>query len=436
MPYLLNLVYLALVVLAGPWLAWRAARTGRYRRGWREKLWGAVPPVPTDRPVVWLHAVSVGELNVLAPLIAELEARRPGWRCVVSTTTAAGYELARQKFARHLVFWCPLDFSWAVRRALARVRPRLLVLCELELWPNLIRAAHETGAPVAVINGRLSEHSLRGYRRLGPWGRRLFASLDLVAAQSAGHAARFRAAGVASERLVTTGSIKFDGAWGGRDEEQSRHLAELAGFGATDRVWLAGSTEAPEEELTLEVFRQLAPRHPELRLVLVPRQPHRFEEVAGLLDRSGVAWQRRTALSGQPADPRARVLLVDTIGELAAWWGTAEIGFVGGSLGQRGGQNMIEPAARGVAVSFGPRTRNFRDAVELLLRDEAAVVVQDRRELAAFVERCLQDPDFVRALSERARRVVADQVGATSRTVDELLRLVEGQLARSLPRAA
>jgi 3-deoxy-D-manno-octulosonic-acid transferase len=183
-------------------------------------------------------------------------------------------------------------------------------------------------------------------------------------------------------------------------------------------VLLAGSTQEPEEELMLAVFRQLADEFPQLKLVLVPRHPDRFERVAQLLAGSGFAWQRRSALDRHAADPSVRITLVDAIGELRAWWGLARIGFVGGSLGSRGGQNMIEPAAYGCAVSFGPNTQNFRDVVGLLLQAEGAVVVHDRQELAAFAERCLREPAFADALGGRAQQVVASQLGATRRTLD------------------
>ncbi len=431
---LADLVYLLLLTAAAPWLFWRAARRGRYRRGWAAKLLGQVPRVDSDRPLVWLHAVSVGEVNLLGPVLAELVRRRPLWQYVISTSTDAGYDLARTRYAQHQVIWCPLDFSWAVRRALRRLNPRLLVLAELELWPNLIRAAQARGTRVAVINGRLSQRSFRGYRRLARWLAPTLRSIDRVVAQNATYAERFRALGVPEERVSVSGSVKFDGAATDRMNSATQRLARLAGFAPDDVVWLAGSTQAPEESLALAAFAELAPQFPRLRLVLVPRQPHRFDEVAALLDLAPFAWQRRSTLGESPtaaeasASP-ARALLVDTVGELGAWWGTADLAFVGGSLGQRGGQNMIEPAAYGAAVCFGPNTRNFRDVVELLLKSEAAVVVRDGAELAQFIRRGLEDPAWAARLGERARQLVATQLGATGRTVDLLLDLVDQPVA-------
>ena len=431
MPYLLNLVYLLLIILSLPWLLWQAVRKGKYREGYAEKLLGRVPRrTPGSGPCLWLHAVSVGEVNLVAPLLRLIAAARPDFQCVLSTTTRTGLALARKKYPDLVSFYCPLDFSWAVREAMRRVRPDVLVLAELELWPNLVRAAWESGARVAVINGRLSEHSFRGYRRIRPFIRQLLAGIDLVAVQDETCAERFRQLGAPADRVHVTGSLKYDGAQTDRDNPATGRLRRLAGFTGDDVVLLAGSTQEPEEELALATFRALQPRWPHLRLVLVPRHPDRFEAVARLLDRSGLPWQRRTRLEAEGPNPEARVLLVDVVGELGAWWGTARIAFVGGSLGQRGGQNMIEPAAYGSAVSFGPNTWNFRDVVAAMLARQAAVVIRDGQELTGFVRRCLEDPAFAAGLGDRARQLVADQLGATRQTLCLLEPVVHGGVAR------
>ena len=473
MPYLLNVIYLLVLLLASPWLLWQAWRKGKYRAGFAEKFLGRVPIRSGDRPCVWLHAVSVGEVNLLAVLIKEFERRRPDCECVISTTSVAGYQLAQKKYPRHSVFYCPLDFSWAVRAALRRVRPALLVLAELELWPNLIRAAGETGAKVAIVNGRLSDNSFRGYRRLRPFVASLLRRVDCLAAQNDECALRFLELGAKPDAVQVTGSLKFDGANTDRDNPATRRLRELAGIAETDLVFLAGSTQDPEETLALETFRSLSVDHPRLRLILVPRHPERFDEVARLLETSGLAWCRRSELeprshnvgqatgltasaktdthganhcqasgltySGDTLLPKSatwQVLIVDTVGELGAWWGTAAIAFVGGSLGTRGGQNMIEPAAYGAAVCYGPNTRNFRDIVAAMLQAEAAQVIHDGTELTAFVRRCLADPQFAAELGLRARRLVSANLGATAKTVDLLEALLALESKATQRRAA
>lgn len=416
MPYLFNLCYLALVIVGSPWLVYQAIRRGKYRTGLGAKFLGLVPVRSGNRHCVWLHAVSVGEVNLLAPLLAEIHRRHPVWECVISTTSLTGYTLAKKKYADHTVFYCPLDFSWAVRAAMRRIRPDCLVLAELELWPNLIRAAREHGARVAIINGRLSEHSFRGYHHVRWLLQPLMEQIDLIAVQNQEYADRFLALGARPAAVRVTGSIKFDGAQTDRGNPATMKLAQLAGIESGDVVLLAGSTQHPEEALALATFQVLQPRFPQLRLIVVPRHPERFAEVADLLAASGLPWQRRSQLAAD-APTKARVLLVDTVGELGAWWGTAHIAFVGGSLHKRGGQNMIEPAAYGAAVSFGPNTRNFRDIVAQLLAAEAAMVVNDGAELTAFVERCLSDYKFSNQLGQNARRLVASQLGATARTL-------------------
>jgi 3-deoxy-D-manno-octulosonic-acid transferase len=225
---LLNFVYLLLILFSLPWLLWQAVRKGKYREGYAAKFLGRVPTRTGDKPCLWLHAVSVGEVNLLAPLLLMIEQERPDWECVISTTTATGMALAKKKYPRQTVFYCPLDFSWAVSAAMRRIRPDVLVLAELELWPNLIRAARQSGARVAVINGRLSEHSFHGYRRIRPLVARLLRQLDVVAAQDETYAERFRLLGTWPERVCVTGSMKYDGAQTDRANPTTQRLAELA----------------------------------------------------------------------------------------------------------------------------------------------------------------------------------------------------------------
>jgi 3-deoxy-D-manno-octulosonic-acid transferase len=417
MAYLFNAIYVLLLLAAVPWLLWCRLTQGKYRDGWSQKLWGRVPLRRSRQRCLWLHAVSVGEVNLLAPLIARWEQAHPEWEIVISTTTHAGFALAQKRYAPRMVFYAPLDFTWSVARSMRRIRPSLLVLAELELWPNWIAAAHRAGARVAVVNGRLSARSFRGYHWISRWLRGTLSSLDLVAAQTAEYAQRFISLGVREHSIHVTGSIKFDGAETRRDNPATRKLTALAGIQPTDQVFIAGSTQAPEEALALETFQRLSPQHPNLRLLITPRHPERFDEVARLLDKSGLRWQRRSRLEQEGPDPLACVLLIDVVGELGAWWGTSQIAFVGGSLGRRGGQNMIEPAAYGAAVSFGPNTWNFKDVAQSLLESNSAVVVKNAEELQAFVARCLHDRGYALELGRRAQRLVSEQQGAADRTV-------------------
>jgi 3-deoxy-D-manno-octulosonic-acid transferase len=466
-----NLIYIILLAVFSPLLVYRALKQGKYRYGFKQKYFGRIPrrrhvlskaglaDLPETK-IVWFHAVSVGEVNLLRPILKLIQDSKTNWCCVVSTTSFTGMELAWKLFGNRLtVFYCPLDFSWAVDKAMRRLQPDLLVLAEQELWPNLIGTAKRYHVKVAIINGRFSE---TGYKRY-LWVRRfiapMFRQIDRIAAQSDTYAGWFHRLGASADSICVTGSMKFDGAKSDRNNPETQQLKLLAGISDEDIVFLAGSTQAPEEAFAIECYENLKIDFPRLRLILVPRHSERFDEVAALLEARAVLWQRRSVLREvQDDDPinlsstsqssasselamssgvlegessrkavKPRILLVDTIGELGSWWGAASIAFVGGSMGQRGGQNMIEPAAYGAAVCFGSNTKNFRDIVDLLLRDHAAQVVHDQHEMEQFIRCCLETPEFAEQLGERAKTLVDSQLGATKRTLAMLEELIDRQ---------
>jgi 3-deoxy-D-manno-octulosonic-acid transferase len=432
---LLNVVYLVAFVVLLPWVAWRKLSGGRPVAAPWTRFTGGIAPLPRcDAGVsrIWLHGVSVGEVQLLSVLATEIrrQAENDGRRvdCVISSSTTTGLDVAAKRFGADHTFPCPLDFTWAVNRVLDQVRPDLLVLGELELWPNLLACVHARGIPVVVANARMSEKSAKGYGRIRPIVRQMLGKVSLVIARSQEDADRFTSfAPPEGCDVIVTGSMKFDGVKGNRHAPEVMQLRQLAGFHDDDVVFLAGSTQAPEEQLALDAFHALAKKHPRLRLVIVPRHVERTSEIVALLDRSGVRWQLRsrlgTPVAPLPVDPQARVLLVDTTGELGWWWGTSQIAFVGGSLdGKRGGQNMLEPAAYGAAISFGPHTRNFRDEVRRLLAADAAVVVADGAALTEFVRQCLEAEGFAAALGGRANELVASQRGSTAATAAAILR--------------
>jgi 3-deoxy-D-manno-octulosonic-acid transferase len=274
--------------------------------------------------------------------------------------------------------------------------------------------------PVALINGRMSPRSFRRYRWVLPLVRFLLRRLDLLAVQTREYAEALCDLGAPATAVHVTGNVKYDGVTTRRDNPQTHHLRTLFNVHADDLVWISGSTQAPEEELSLQIYRRMLVHHPRLRLFLVPRQPERFNEVANLLERSSVRFVRRSTLI-TPLTDRERIILVDTIGELSALWGLADLAFVGGSLdGKRGGQNMIEPAAYGAAVVFGPHVWNFRDTVNRLLAEKAAVQIADAAELETILQSLAQDGPERERLGAAAQRFVLQQQGATVRTLDLL----------------
>jgi 3-deoxy-D-manno-octulosonic-acid transferase len=425
MSLLFDVGYFLALLLFSPWLVYKALTTGKYRRGLWPKLSGAAFLRHGDAPCAWFHGVSVGEVHLLRQVVAAFRRRHPDWQCAVSTTTDTGFDEARRHFPDLPVFCWPFDFSWAARRALRRVRPSLVILAEGEMWPNFLLAAERQGVPVAVINARMSPRSFGRYRRLGVLARRLLARVALFAAQTPDYAAHLRRLGAPVGRVHVTGSVKYDGTSADRGNPRTQELRRLLAVQEDDLIFIAGSTQAPEEEVALTIFRRLRADFPRLRLVLVPRQKDRFDEVAALLTRSGEAFVRRSALAAcgfaPNAKPQAAVVLVDTIGELGALWGLADVAFVGGSLdGKRGGQNMIEPAAYGAAVLFGPHVWNFRDAAARLTAAGGAVQVADAASLEAAVRRLLANAAERARLGSAARQFVKDQQGATERTLDLL----------------
>lgn len=424
MRYLLNCVYLLAMLVLSPWLVYKALTTGKYRKGLGDKFWGrACVDKKLPGPTVWLHGVSVGEIHLLRQVVAKLRQRHPTWNLVVSTTTDTGHDEAKKAFPDLSIILWPLDFSWAVSRALHAVNPDLVILGEGELWPNFLMSAKRFGAKVAVLNGRMSPRSTRRYQRVRFLANALLSRIDLILAQSTEYAANYRALGAVNVRV--TGNIKYDGVQLDRDNAKTRAMRDLLGIQPSDLIWVVGSTQAPEEQWALDIYQEAKTRFPNLRLIVVPRQKDRFDEVAKILSNAGTTFVRRSTLSAGPRVTTSPIILLDTIGELNAVWGLCDLAFVGGSLdGQRGGQNMIEPAAYGAAVTFGPHVWNFKETVANLLAINAAVQVQDAAAWRSTTFDLLGAVELRRRLGAAAQAFVRTQQGATDRSLDLLERML------------
>ncbi|HEV8060230.1 MAG TPA: 3-deoxy-D-manno-octulosonic acid transferase [Gemmataceae bacterium] len=440
MAVVLDAIYLLVLLLLSPYLVYKACTTGKYRRGIWSKFTGLLDrcdrPLPAHpeapHPIVWFHGVSVGEIHLLGPIVQRFRERHPDWVCAISTTTDTGYDEAKKRFPGISVFHWPLDFSWATRRVLATVRPTLVVLAEGEMWPNFLRMAKRQGAKVAVINGRMSPRSFRRHCRFRRFTGKLLQYIDLFAVQTIAYAASFRALGVVQERIAVTGSVKYDGVVMDRQNAKTKEMAKLFGIEKDDLVFVAGSTQDPEEEIAVAVWEACRRDYPKLRLILVPRQKDRFEAVAGLLAKQNKPFVRRSELKKSVQD-RDSIILVDSIGELNAIWGLSHIAFVGGSVdGRRGGQNMIEPAAYGSAVMFGPHVWNFRETATRLVEAGAAVQVSDAAAMEDVSRRLLANPAERAQLGTRAQELVKSQQGATERTIACLESLIQPTKAHEL----
>jgi 3-deoxy-D-manno-octulosonic-acid transferase len=430
MRWLFNLAYLTAVGVTLPFWLYKSATTGKYRRGMWAKLAGKPPRVERRKPVGWIHAVSVGEVLLLKPLLARLQSETPGVEWVLSTTTNTGYDVAKEKYPGLAVFYAPMDFSWAVKRVFRGLEPKLLVLTELELWPNLLMEAVRRDVPVAVVNARVGERSFKGYSRILPLIRRALKAIRWWGAQSETMAERIRILTRGLPTFVeTTGSIKYDGAPSDRNNPKTAELRRLFGIDPKQKILVGGSTQGDEDRMLLGCFKKLRVKHPSLRLILVPRHPERFETVAEMLKGSGVDLLRRSQIPVHPSSLIPHpfpVTLVDSVGELAAVWGLADLGYVGGSMGcNRGGQSMIEPAGYGVPICFGPEIWNFKDTVDKLLSADAARCVEHPDELLAVLASWLDDPAEALAVGDRARRFIAAQRGAVPAAVRALAGLLE-----------
>lgn len=424
--WLLNCAYAALLLAVAPMLVYRRIRFGKYRGGWIEKLTGRLGRLHPNRQCIWFHAVSVGEVLQLQKVLDETAARFPSAELLITTTTDTGYDVAKSKYPQHTVTYFPLDFTWAVSRALKSIQPDLVVLVELELWPNFVLQCAKQAIPLALINGRIGEKSFRGYSRVRPLIRRVLECFDVLAVQNETYGQRLTSLGASAKRVVVTGNIKFDRVESDRHSPKTNELRRAFGIQADEQVLIAGSTQAPEEMYALDAWQLLRADFPKLRLILVPRHKERFEDVAELVHQRGVPLLRRSNLVEATANITSLqpVILLDTLGELSACWGLADIAFVGGSLTSRGGQNMLEPAGYGAAVLFGPNTWNFNDITEALLSRNAARVVRSADELLATIRMLLEQPETARELGQAARRFVAEQQGATVKTVDQIVPLV------------
>jgi 3-deoxy-D-manno-octulosonic-acid transferase len=417
---------LGLAMLAGlPYWIFQMARHGKYRAGLAERL-GRVPArlrLPTAaEPAIWVHAVSVGEVLAVAGLVEELQRRFPRHRIFVSTTTDTGQALARKRFGEANVFYFPMDFAFAIRGYLRALQPRLVIIAETEFWPNFLRLAHASGARIAVVNARISDRSLPRYRRWRGLLRGVLDHVDLLLAQTTEDAARLREIGATEERVRVAGNLKFDIPVPAAPAVVAMLRKSLAATEARP-VLVCGSTVDGEEPLLLKAFENVLVPHPRAMMVLAPRHPERFAVVAALLEQMSIRFSRRSVWNGE--DLGGGVLLLDTIGELAALYALADIAFVGGSLVPRGGHNILEPAQRGVPIVVGQHTENFRDIVSLF-RSRNAVRVAGPAELPlVFLDLLANDHDEERrALGQRAAETMRSQVGATARTVSALEELL------------
>jgi 3-deoxy-D-manno-octulosonic-acid transferase len=432
MYFLYSALVLGAFVLASPWLAWQALRYQKYIGSLGQRM-GYLPVsfnVDGDESI-WIHAVSVGEVLTVRPLVRDLRQRHPRLRVFVSTTTMAGQQVARRQVQdADAVFYFPFDLGLVVRRTLDLVRPRLFVMIETEIWPNLLRECQARGIKTAIVNGRVSDRSYPRYRLVRGLMRRVLADIDRFCVQSEQAARRFVDLGADPSRIVVTGSLKFDALDITTPPQQARMRDRVLRYfriPAGRPVVVAGSTMKGEEALVLDAFRRLRAVAPSALLIIAPRHPERFDDVAAQCRSEGYKTLRRSELPID-AEPRADVVVVDTIGELATIYQLATVVFVGGSLVPTGGHNILEPAAFGKPIVFGRHMENFAEIAAIFLANDAAVTVSDGALDTALVA-LMTDPVRRARLGAAARALVEANRGAKDRSLEVLSALLPQPVA-------
>jgi 3-deoxy-D-manno-octulosonic-acid transferase len=413
---LYDVAFVAAIVVASPYILYRLATSPRFRAGLVQRL-GFVPRRRSDRPGLWIHGVSAGETKTILPLLEKIEARHPDVECLISTTTLAGHQMAQKLFRGKFVFYFPLDIGFIVKRVFRRIRPSFIILMELEIWPNLLYLADKWGAPVVIVNGRISERSYQGYKK---WKKFLpeMDRISLFSVQNNEYCDRLLGLDIAASKIKVTGNIKYDGidTSGTHDAAGIREELRLS---SKHRVFVAGSTHGGEEEALLDIYQGLSARHPDLRLVLAPRHIERVDDIVKACQKRNLRSIKRTTMDSEAGlISNNEVLLLDTIGELDRVYAAADLVFVGGSLVPVGGHNMMEPAGKGKPVLFGPHIFNFTEDVALLERNGAAVKVEGPGMLEAWIERLLDDDHEAERLGKAARDAVARAKGATERNFE------------------
>jgi 3-deoxy-D-manno-octulosonic-acid transferase len=420
----------AALLISLPYWLYHILRHGKYHSGFSERM-GRVPTrlraARDSERVIWVHAVSVGEVLAVGGLVEQMRRSFPEYRIVVSSTTDTGQELARKRFGAENVFYFPLDFGFAIWPYLRALRPELIVLAETEFWPNFLHLAHASGARIAVANARISDRSWPSYLRFRWALRRMLVQVDLFLAQTEQDRARLQSIGADAARIQVTGNLKFDVNSPALPVIVETLRQSLAAEDARP-VIVCGSTVEGEELPLLKAFESLRVEHPRATMILAARRPERFDDVAILLQQLDIRFYRRSRWMGESL--AGGVLLVDSIGELAALYSLADIAFVGGSLVPRGGHNVIEPAQYGVAIITGNHTENFRDIVALFQSRDAVRIV-GVAELPLLLKQLIADDTERRALGRRAQETLRSQQGATARSVEALQALLTPNVVKN-----
>lgn len=444
MRFLIDCIYLLAALAVTPTVLYRMVRHGRYRAGWANRFGKITRKDPALKKCIWLHAVSLGEVNAAKTIVKELKNRFSDFEIVISTTTDTGFARATAVFgANYKVFYFPLDFSCTMRRAFLGIQPAACILMELEVWPNFVLIADQLHIPVIVVNGRLTSRSFSKYKKIKPFAKEIFRRLALVLAQTDEYAQRFIEIGCQRARVIVTGSLKYDTAQITDKVDGADALAEQLNLRTQNselktQLWVAGATGNDEEQIILDVYKQLIQQEQfsDLRLAIVPRKPERFDEVAQLIEQSGFNLIRYSDVktgnqqSSIVHPPSSVVILGDTMGDLRKFYSLAAIIFAGRSLVPMGGSDMIEAAALGKCTIFGPWIHNFQQTADDLLAAQGGIMVKDKQELLETMQKCLNEPDFTQKIARNGQNVIRKNQGATQKTIEHIAKFLDLCLKR------
>ena len=422
-------------LLGLPVILFHLATTPKHRVGLKEKFGGLPQEVRKglqNQKVIWLHAVSVGEVIAALSLIKELKCSFPKTKLVVSTGTATGNRTAREKaMVADYVIFAPFDYSWSVKRTLNILHPTLFVAMETELWPNLLWHLSKTGVPTLLANGRISPNSFKGYRKIRFFFRRVLSQINTFGMQTALDAQRLIQLGADPAKVKITGNVKFDQALAVKTAStaETSRLKESLGLREGEQLLIIGSTHRGEEEKVLEAFEEIRQEFPHLLLLIAPRHIERVKEIENLLQKKGLPTVRKSSLrpTSHWNGPLPRpIVLLDTLGELSYFYTIGTIAFVGGSLVPTGGQNLLEPAVHRKPVLYGPHTYNFQEIARILGESGGGIQVQDEGELAVKIIKLLRRPEQIKELGEKAYRAVVAHQGAVAKNLDLIRQMIQG----------
>ncbi len=433
MPIIFDSIYLTASVLGAPYMLFKMLTSERHRSGLYQRF-GIVSERTSKKPGIWIHGASVGEVITAKSIVEKIDREFPEWETFISTTTNTGYSVAKQNFSGKPIFYFPVDLSWITRKVLRRIRPSCIILIELEIWPNFLVSVYEENIPLIIVNGRISDKSFKAYRIIsrisGAFYNSLTNKMNTYCARTELDAQRFRDLGISSEQVFVTGTMKYDNTPTHINENSKNELADLFRIKDNDLVLIGGSTHEGEEEILLRIFERLSRTYPNLRLIIAPRHIERTRDVSRLIEKKGFTPVLKTSVDSSNyswQNSKKEIILIDTVGDLEKIYALSDYVFVGKSLVPSGGQNMMEPAGLGKPVVFGPHVFNFKEEVDMLLRNEAAKMIETEDELCGTIEFFIKNPEAAKEMGLRAQEVVSEKRGATEKNMDIIRKILESK---------